>query len=127
MGDYIQYAASTISIKHTPDDTILFRIKHTASAPFSANTQSSSIPKLSISKSIAFITFDSHVIAVSRNKKSAFEEPVVLADGDRILCTQVDNDGQEDSNESAVIFTLMNGVLDFDIDIRKIQSPEIDG
>ncbi|KAI8887492.1 hypothetical protein K501DRAFT_330522 [Backusella circina FSU 941] len=127
MGDYIQYAASTISIKNTPDESTHFRIKHTASAPFSANTQSSSIPKLSISKSIAFITFDSHVIAVSRNKKSAFEEPVVLSDDDRILCTQVEREGQEGCIESATIYTLKSGIFDYDIDIQKIQGAEIDG
>lgn len=65
---------------------------------------------------MAFITFDSTVIAVSTTKSSTFEESVVLNE-DEVLFTKTD---ETDDTARAIIFTLTSGVIHFEIDKKLV-------
>lgn len=77
-----------------------------------------------ITNTLAFVTFDESVIAVSINRKSMFEESVILIDNDEILGTVIHASNNIDI---ATIYTLASGILQFDIDAEKICAPEKSG
>jgi type III secretory pathway lipoprotein EscJ len=136
MGDYVQYAIITLSLQQDSNDeedvknnTAIY-VKHTASIPYSAiPTTLKRLPRLSITNSLAFVTFDKNVVAVSLDRKSVFEESVVLRDkDDHVLFTEVTETVEDDKSiDIAVIYTLKSGILEFEIDAHKIQESRATG
>jgi hypothetical protein len=124
MGDYVQYA--TIKLIIEEDNGIIMYVKHTASVPFSAVPSTlQRPPQLCITNDIGFISFDKTVIAASLERKSVFEESVVLSDPeDAILYINVSKSNDKDC---AIIFTAKSNVLKYQIDTKKIQESRTTG
>ncbi|CAO3657148.1 unnamed protein product [Mucor hiemalis] len=113
LGDYVQYALISLRLKQDKPLKVLY----TVSIPYSAIPSTLKYPpRLSVLKTMAFITFDSTVIAVSTTKSSTFEESVVLNE-DEVLFTKTD---ETDDTARAIIFTLTSGVIHFEIDKKLV-------
>lgn len=137
MGDYVQYAIVTFSLKQqenteNEDDKnsneikTALCVKHTASIPYSTIPSTlENLPHLSITGALAFVTFDKNVVAVSLDRKSVFEESFVLrSKDDHVLFTEIIETEKEDT---ANIYTLKSGIIEFKIDTDKIQEPRATG
>jgi hypothetical protein len=126
MGDYVQYAIITFIVEQDDNQFIMYA-KHTCSIPFSAIPSSLKIPpQLHITNDIGFILFDKTVIATSLERKSVFEESVVLEDpDDAILCINVFK--SPTNKDCAIIFTAKSNVLKYQIDAKKIQESRTTG
>jgi hypothetical protein len=113
LGDYVQYAIMTFSL----EKGTTIQVKYTASIPYSAIPSTFKwSPQLMTTSTLAFIVFDQTIIAVSINRKSVFEESVVLNDNE-ILYTDI---RETDNSNVATIYTLIDGILEFEIDTEKI-------
>lgn len=123
LDDYVQYALVTF-ILDTKNSTV--HVKHTASIPYSAIPATlKSTPRVSVTDALAFISFDVTVIAVSLDRKSVFEEAVVLKD-DYVLHTEVRSDKIK-KVDTAVIYTMDSGILEFQVDIAETHAPSKSG
>ncbi|KAG1060601.1 hypothetical protein G6F42_027921 [Rhizopus arrhizus] len=97
--------------------------QHTASLPYSEiPSPSSKIPQLNITKDIAFASFDGTVVARSLNKKSVFEESLVLKDKYNAILSVHVVDSSEEFN-TAMVVTAKSGVLEFQVNKSEIQGP----
>lgn len=115
LGDYVQFAL--VSLKLHQDKPL--KVLYAASIPYSAIPSSLKYtPRLSVLKTMIFVTFDSTVIAISTTKESTFEESVDLNE-DEVLFTKVE---ETDTTARAIIFTLASGVLHFEINKKLITS-----
>ncbi|KAI8382430.1 hypothetical protein BD560DRAFT_386570 [Blakeslea trispora] len=73
---------------------------------------------LTSTSSIAFVTFENTVIAISTSKKSVFEEAIHVYD--QILFTEVVS-GIAEHHHTALIYTQNNGVIQFSVNVDAIQ------
>ncbi|KAI7891006.1 uncharacterized protein EV154DRAFT_509714 [Mucor mucedo] len=121
LGDYVQYALIAFVID--PKNATVYE-KFTTSIPYSAIPDNmKSTPRIAATVALAFITFDNTVIAVSLDTVSVFEDAVVLKE-DYVLYTEVYS--QKDI-DTAIIYTMDSGILEFKIDVAKIQAPSESG
>lgn len=127
MGDYVQYATIKFILEDDHDELIMY-VKHTASTPFSAVPSTlKKLPRLNITDDIGFISFDKTVIATSLDRKSVFEESVVLSDPeDAVLCINLLKNPTTHI-DCAIILTTKNNVLKYQIDTKQIQEPRTTG
>ncbi|KAF7728366.1 hypothetical protein EC973_006174 [Apophysomyces ossiformis] len=92
-------------------------------------------PTVSVSESgtIAFVTVEDTVVAVSISRQSGFEEQVVLKKlrNDTVLYTVIEESNpptnKMDRYTTACIFTAKSGVLEFRIDNYQIKAPRSQG
>lgn len=116
MDDYVQYALITFVLDPKSSTA---HAKHTASVPYTAlPTSLKSTPQISATNALAFISFDVTVIAVSIDKICVFEEAMVLKE-DYVLYTEVHSNLTNDI-DTAIIYTMGSGIIEFQIDIAKI-------
>ncbi|CEG78500.1 hypothetical protein RMATCC62417_13099 [Rhizopus microsporus] len=127
MNNYVQYAVILLAIDRETlrEDYARLTIQHTASVPYSVIPGTlSRLPSLELGQSLAFVTFDQTVVAVSLDKQSVFEEYAVLKQkDDMVLCTKA---CQREHVESAIIIT-KGGTILFEVDVDKIREPAISG
>lgn len=130
MKDYVQYAAVKFVINFSPQDTNAtidsIYIKHTTTLPYSVVPLAlKKKPSIFVTTNFVFVLFDRSVVVVSTNQKSIFQERVDLSNPeDKILHINV-YENTEKTACSAIIMTLLTGIVQFDIDTAKIQSPDI--
>lgn len=122
LSDYMQYAVIKFSVIHN-NDTVMMYPQHTASLPYSEiPSPSSQTPQLSITKDIAFASFGGTVVARSLNRKSVFEESLVLKDKeDAVLAVHVTDSSE--SFDTAMVITAKSDVLGFQVNKTEIQGP----
>lgn len=118
----MQYAVIKFNMIHNNGKVMIFA-QHTASLPYSEiPSPSSKIPQLNITKDIAFASFDGTVVARSLNKKSVFEESLVLKDKYNAILSVHVVDSSEEFN-TAMVVTAKSGVLEFQVNKSEIQGP----
>lgn len=118
----MQYAVIKFNVIHNNGKVMMFA-QHTASLPYSEIPfPSSKIPQLNITKDIAFASFDGTVVARSLNKKSVFEESLVLKDKYNAILSVHVVDSSEEFN-TAMVVTAKSGVLEFQVNKSEIQGP----
>ncbi|KAI7903184.1 uncharacterized protein BX663DRAFT_507770 [Cokeromyces recurvatus] len=128
MKNYVQYIVIKFCIELN-DNEFLIYVNHTASIPYSdvRSTLRQKIPQLLVTQNMAFIAFDRAVIAVSLDRKSVFEESIVLCRSeDSILWIEEMNEKENDLN-SVLVMTAKSGFLKFQINISKIQESRLTG
>ncbi|KAL9559435.1 hypothetical protein PS6_000757 [Mucor atramentarius] len=122
LSQYVQYAVIKFNVIHNNGKVMMFA-QHTASLPYSEIPfPSSKIPQLNITKDIAFASFDGTVVARSLNKKSVFEESLVLKDKYNAILSVHVVDSSEEFN-TAMVVTAKSGVLEFQVNKSEIQGP----
>lgn len=113
LGDYVQYALISIVLQPFYTEA---QVVYTTSIPYSAIPSTVS-PELRVTRALGFVTLNNAVVSVSLDRRSVFEEAVVLRK-DQVLATFI----QEYTEYiKAYVFTLESGVIEFVVCIDEIQ------
>lgn len=112
LGDYVQFVLVSFTLQSLYKQA---QVDYTSSIPYTA-VASTTMPTLSVTKTLGFVTFKHTLIAVSLDPRSVFEESVVLKN-DSILSVSV---FEEKDTNKALIYTLSSGIIEFKVDINEI-------